>query len=111
MALTRAGDWIRMVLDGDVDAFNARAERERPDLRDADLRGADLRGLNLRRADLRGSYLRLGDLRGVDLSEADLDGASVNEARISGTLFPRTLPAEEISLSVWKGTRMRARRG
>ena len=111
MALTRAGEWIRLVLDGDLAAFNARAERERPDLRNADLRGVDLRRADLRRADLSGSYLRLADLRGVDLSEADLDGASINETLISGALFPRDLPAEEITLSVWKGTRMRARRG
>lgn len=109
MALTKAGVWIRLLLDGELPAFNARAESERPDLRNADLRAADLRGANLRRADLRDSYLRTADLRGVDLSEADLDGASINEAKISGTLFPRDLPAEEITLSVWKGTRMRAR--
>ena len=111
MALTRAGEWIRMLLDEDIDAFNARTARERPDLRNADLRGADLRKAVLRRADLNGSHLRLADIRGVDLSEADLDGASINEAQISGTLFPRDLPADEITLSVWKGTRMRARRG
>ena len=111
MALTRTGAWIEMLLGGEIDAFNRRAKGERPDLANADLRMADLRGANLRRADLRGAYLRLADLRGIDLSEADLDGASINEARISGTFFPRDISADEITLSVWKGTRMRARRG
>ena len=90
---------------------NRRAAKEQPDLQNADLRMADLRGMNLRRANLRGAYLRHADLRGVDLSEVDLDGASINEARISGTFFPRDVPADEITLSVWKGTRLRARRG
>jgi uncharacterized protein YjbI with pentapeptide repeats len=100
-----------MLLGGEIDAFNRRAAKERPDLENADLRMADLRGMNLRRANLRGAYLRHADLRGVDLSEADLDGASINEARISGTFFPRDVSADEITLSVWKGTRLRARRG
>jgi uncharacterized protein YjbI with pentapeptide repeats len=111
MALTRAGAWVELLLAGEVEAFNERAGRERPELADTDLRLADLRGMNLRRANLRGAYLRQADLRGLDLSEADLDGASINEARISGTLFPRDIAADEITLSVWKGTRMRARRG
>jgi uncharacterized protein YjbI with pentapeptide repeats len=111
MALIRAGVWVEMLLNGQIDAFNARAETERPDLENADLRMADLRAVNLRRAIMRGAYLRLADLRGVDLSEADLDGASINEARISGAFFPRDISADEITLSVWRGTRMRARRG
>jgi uncharacterized protein YjbI with pentapeptide repeats len=111
MALTRAGAWIELLHGGDLKAFNARAAKERPALENADLRMADLRGAHLKQANLRGAYLRQADLRGVDLSEADLDGASINEARISGTFFPRDLSAEEITLSVWKGTRLRTRRG
>ena len=106
MALTRTGPWVALLLADDLTAFNERAGRERPDLADANLRMADLRSANLR-----GAYLRGADLRGLDLSDADLDGASINEARISGTLFPRDISADEIQLSVWKGTRMRARRG
>lgn len=111
MALTRRGAWIELLLGEGVEEFNKRAQTEPPDLQNADLRMADLRRMDLRRADLRGAYLRAADLRGVDLLEADMDGASINEARISGALFPRNISAEEITLSVWKGTRMRAGRG
>jgi uncharacterized protein YjbI with pentapeptide repeats len=102
--------WIRLLRAGDTEEFNRRAEREPPDLENADLRMVDARRANLRRANLRGAYLRNADLRGIDLSEADLDGASLNEARLSGTLFPRDLDAQEITLSVWKGTRLRVQR-
>ena len=110
MALTRAGVWVELLLAGQMAAFNDRASSQRPDLENADLRMADLREANLRQANLRGAYLRQADLRGLDLSEANLDGASINEARISGTLFQRDIAADEITLSVWKGTRLRARR-
>lgn len=111
MELKRAGAWIELLRSERIDEFNERARSEPPDLENADLRMADLRRADLRRAKMRGAYLRLADLRGVDLGDADLDGASINEARISGTLFPRDISADEISLSVWKGTRMRAGRG
>ncbi|MFO7636044.1 MAG: GNAT family N-acetyltransferase [Clostridia bacterium] len=42
-------------------------------------------------------------------SETRLDGASINAAKVSGTLFPRELSAEEITLSLLHGTRMRYR--
>jgi uncharacterized protein YjbI with pentapeptide repeats len=77
------------------------------DLTGAHLRGYDLRKCKLRKADLTGAYLRSADLRSVDLSEAKLDGASIKEAKVSGTLFPRNMPAEEISLSLQHGTRLR----
>jgi uncharacterized protein YjbI with pentapeptide repeats len=101
---------MQLLLERDLVAFNERASRERPDLENADLRMADLHDATLREANLRGAYLRQADLRAVDLSEADLDGASIHEARISGTLFPSDIHADEISLSVSMGTRMRARR-
>jgi len=41
------------------------------------------------------------------LSTTLLDGASIGGAKISGTLFPRNLDAEEITLSLVHGTRMR----
>jgi uncharacterized protein YjbI with pentapeptide repeats len=47
------------------------------------------------------------DLRGVDFSKACLVGASINGARISGGFFPVELSANEISLSIQHGTRMR----
>ncbi|MCU0765930.1 MAG: pentapeptide repeat-containing protein [Gammaproteobacteria bacterium] len=89
-------------------AFNA----ERALGRACDLRGADLRGVDLRKADLRGldlsdAYLRQADLRGVDLRETRLEGASLFEARISGAFFPPELRAEEITLSLLHGTRLR----
>jgi uncharacterized protein YjbI with pentapeptide repeats len=108
MSLTKSGAWIELLTADRIEEFNERARSEAPDLQNADLRMADLRRVDVRRANLRGAYLRGADLRGVDLSEANLDGASINEARISGTLFPRSISADEITLSVWKGTRMRA---
>jgi uncharacterized protein YjbI with pentapeptide repeats len=54
-----------------------------------------------------GAYLRHADLRGLDLSETNLEGASINSAKISGTYFPTTLSAEEITLSLVHGTRLR----
>ena len=89
-------------------AFNAERELGRQ----CDLRGADLRGVDLRKADLRGldlsdAYLRQADLRGVDLRETRLEGASLFEARISGAYFPQEVRAEEITLSLLHGTRLR----
>jgi uncharacterized protein YjbI with pentapeptide repeats len=110
MALNVRTAWGCLLRDGQLDQFNKRAEKEIPDLENADLRMVDLRAANLRQANLEGAYLRNADLRGVDLSEANLDGASIHEARISGALFPRDILADELTLSVWKGTRMRARR-
>jgi len=77
------------------------------DLTGAHLRGYDLRKCKLRQADLTGAYLRSADLRSLDLSEAKLDGASIKEAKVSGTLFPRSLPPDEIGLSLTHGTRLR----
>ncbi len=46
---------------------------------------------------------------GVDLTHTNLQGASINSAKISGTYFPPTLSAEEITLSLVHGTRLRYR--
>jgi len=46
-------------------------------------------------------------LPGVDFSKACRVGASINGARISGGFFPVELNANEISLSIQHGTRMR----
>lgn len=92
-----------------VDEFNALAAEKPVDLENADLRMVDLRKANLAKANMRGAYLRNADLRGVDLSDADLTGASLHEARVSGCLFPINIAAEEISMSVTLGTRMRPR--
>jgi len=100
----------RLLREGDIPAFNSRrAAGESFDLREADLRGVDLRGMHAAGLDMRGAYLRGADLRGVDFRETLLEGASINGAKISGTFFPVELPAEEITLSLLHGTRMRYR--
>ena len=95
---------------GHVADFNRRrSEGEGCDLRNADLRGADLRELDAQELDLSGAYLRHADLRGLDLRHTNLEGASINSAKISGTYFPASLSAEEITLSLVHGTRLRYR--
>jgi len=95
---------------GEVARFNkARAEGVACDLRGADLRGLDLRQIDPRGLDLRDAYLRQVDLRGLDLRETRLDGASLYGAKISGAYFPAELSAEELTLSLLHGTRLRYR--
>lgn len=99
-----------LLKEGRVDEFNRRrAAGESCDLRSADLRGSDLRGLEARDLDLANAYLRHADLRGIDLTHTNLEGASINSAKISGTYFPAALSAEEITLSLVHGTRLRYR--
>lgn len=100
----------RLLKEGKIEEFNRRrAKGEHCDLRNADLRGTDLRDLDAKNLDMSGAYLRHADLRGLDLSETHLEGASINSAKISGTYFPATLSAEEITLSLVHGTRLRNR--
>lgn len=100
----------QLLRNGKVDEFNTLRERGHGcDLRNADLRGLDLRKLDARGLDLRDCYLRQADLRGMDFSETRLEGASINGAKVSGVLFPRDLSADEITLSLLHGTRMRYR--
>jgi uncharacterized protein YjbI with pentapeptide repeats len=63
----------------------------------------------LKDADLSGAYLRGANLSGQDLSLAKMHGASLKSAKISGCLFPASISAEEIRLSVDLGTRLRHR--
>ena len=99
-----------LLKEGCIDEFNRRrADGEACDLRNADLRGTDLRGLNARDLDLSDAYLRHADLRGIDMTHTNLEGASINSAKISGTYFPPSLSAEEITLSLVHGTRLRCR--
>ena len=95
--------------DEKVEAFNRHVDSNggEVDLQNAHLRSYDLRKCNLRLADLRGAYMRASDLRALDLSEAQLEGASIKDAKISGVMFPRSLSANEINLSVTHGTRLR----
>ena len=99
----------QLLLDGDIDAFNRRREKiAECSLAGLDLSGVDLRNMNASGLDMRDCRLKHSDLRGIDFSEANLVGASISCAEISGTLFPRNLSAEEITLSLVHGTRMRA---
>jgi uncharacterized protein YjbI with pentapeptide repeats len=109
MALDRDSVLVRLLREEKVDDFNEHVKSSPPQLDPADLRMVDLRRADLVKANLRGAYLRNADLRGVDLSDADLSGASLHDARISGCLFPASIPAEEITLSISQGTRMRSR--
>jgi uncharacterized protein YjbI with pentapeptide repeats len=111
MPVSKRKPLCHLLSNGEVDAFNREVTRlgGTADLADADLRGVDLRHASLKHADLTGAYLRAADLRGVDLSEAQLAGASLRQAQVSGTLFPVSLGAEEIRMSVELGTRMRPR--
>jgi uncharacterized protein YjbI with pentapeptide repeats len=97
--------------DGEKERFNAEVVNlKKPvDLENCNLQGVDLRGVNLVDANLKDSYLKSADLRGVDLSHAKLSGASIHKARIGGVLFPKSIDASEIRLSVEYGTRMRER--
>jgi uncharacterized protein YjbI with pentapeptide repeats len=98
----------QLLKQGKIDEFNQRRHAgEACDLEQADLRGVDLRGLDASNLNLSGAYLRHADLRGLDLRTAYLEGASINSAKISGTYFPISLSAEEITLSLVHGTRLR----
>ncbi len=100
---------VQLLRHGDVKAVNqALKQMDSPSLRGADLCGMDLREIASCGLDMRDCHLRRTDLRGVDLSSALLDGASIGGAKISGTLFPKQLSAEEITLSLVHGTRMRS---
>jgi len=98
----------QLLRNGKVEEFNQKvAAGAECSLIGADLRALDLRKLHAKNLNLQDSYLRMTDLRGVDFSETNLEGASINGAKISGTYFPKQLRAEEITLSLTHGTRMR----
>jgi uncharacterized protein YjbI with pentapeptide repeats len=111
MALILPSPLVQLLRDERLDEFNELARQKAPDLENADLRMVDLRKAYLVNANLNGAYLRNADMRGVDLSGATMAGASLHEARVSGCYFPPTISADEISLSVAIGTRMRVRPG
>ena len=94
--------------EGKIKEFNAsKAGGKVPNLRDTDMRGLDLRGMDAAGLDMSNCYFRQTDLRGIDFSQTKLEGASVNGAKISGCLFPKELSAEEITMSLLHGTRLR----
>ncbi len=92
----------------DTKAFNQMKEAGKTcNLVCVNLRGLDMRGLDADGLDFTDSYMRNADLRGVDFRTAILEGVNIRGAKISGTYFPAVLTAEEISLSLENGTRMR----
>ena len=98
----------QLLKKGKIKEFNKRrAAGEGVDLVHADFRGCDLRDLDADGLDLSCCYFHQTDLRGLDLRNTNLEGASINGARISGVYFPAELSAEEITLSLLHGTRLR----
>lgn len=101
----------QLLREGNIAEFNRRiAAGETCDLTGCDFRHVDLRGIQADGLDLRDGYFHQSDLRGIDLRHANIEGASINGARISGTYFPPEVAAEEISLSLIHGTRLRYRK-
>ena len=98
----------RLVREGNVETFNSEREKGAQfDLVGADFRGVNLNGINVDGLDLSNCYFRQADLRGLDLRGANLDGASIHAARISGVYFPDDFSAEELTMSLVHGTRLR----
>ncbi len=93
-----------------IEEFNElRKNGEKLDFSYCDFRNLDLRGMNAANIDFSHAYFRQSDLRGIDFSQSRLEGSSINSARISGVYFPVALSADEITLSLLHGTRMRYR--
>ncbi len=98
----------RLLRKGQVDEFNRqRAAGINGDLTRCDFRGVDLRGINADGIDFSGSYFRQADLRGIDFTNSTLQGATIYAAKISGAYFPDRLSADEITMSLLHGTRLR----
>lgn len=101
-----------LLREENIAEFNRRrAAGEQVSLAGAMLRSLDLRGLDADGLDLRDACLRGCDLRGIDFRTALLDGATLTEARVSGCYFPAALSADELRLSLEKGTRLRLSAG
>ena len=98
----------RLLREGKIAEFNERKSRgESCNLTGADFRSIDLTGIEADGLDFSNCYFRMSNLRGIDFSNANLEGASIHGAQISGAYFPAQLTADEISLSLEHGTRMR----
>ena len=108
MAYDKDEPMYQLLANDKISEFNdARAAGKTVDLQEAHLRGADLKTLNADGLDLQDAYFRNADLRGIDFRNTNIEGASIIEAQISGCYFPHSLSAEEIRLSLEKGTRLR----
>ena len=100
----------RLLREGHIKEFNSqRAAGINGDLTSSDFRSIDLRGINADNIDFSGCYFRQADLRGIDFTYANLKGASIHAAKISGAYFPETFSADEITMSLLHGTRLRLR--
>jgi len=97
----------QLLRESRIEEFNAQRTQKTYDLSGFDFRSVDLRGLIADGLNFQDCYFRHADLRGVDLRQCQLEGASLASAMISGTYFPSELLAEEITLSVVYGTRLR----
>ncbi|MBT5228691.1 MAG: pentapeptide repeat-containing protein [Methylococcales bacterium] len=101
----------RLVRDEKLVTFNKlKAQGAEIDFEGCDFRGLDLRKMDVSGISFKNAYFRQTDLRGLDFSKCNFEGASICNAKISGSYFPQRLPAEEITLSLAHGTRMRYRR-
>lgn len=97
-----------LLQDDNIEAFNqGRENGEAVNLANAKFRAFDLKGANLQDLDLSGAYFKNADLRGQDFRGCNLDGCSLLNAKISGVYFPNCYSADEITLSVLHGTRLR----
>jgi len=100
----------QLLREGKVELFNEKkAAGEVANMSGFDFRNMNLQGVDASGLDLSNCYFRKTDMRGLDLSQANLQGASIHDARISGVLFPDQLAAEEITLSLDHGVRLRYR--
>ena len=97
------------VRKGKIKEFNEKREEGNTfNLSGLDLRAFDLRGLDTRGLNFVDSYMRNANLAGLDLRSCPMDGASFYGAHVSGTYFPHEIPAEEINMSIDRGTRIRS---
>jgi|JYMV01.1.fsa_nt_gi uncharacterized protein YjbI with pentapeptide repeats len=98
------------IIDEEVDEFNKICLSEDYfDLSSHSFLSVDFRKLDLSKASFNfdNCYFKSSDLRGQTLVKSTFSGASMHLARVSGVLFPETVSAQEIELSINKGTRIR----
>jgi hypothetical protein len=112
----------KVLVSGRYESLKDAAEKNKLNLRGADLRGVDLQGANLWMADLReadfcgddlreadfcGADLRGADLRRTDLREADFRGANLRTTNLQGVdlrgakLQNADLFGADLDFSVW----------
>ena len=104
---------ILTVLGRTLRPFDQRADYQRIDLHNTDLRGAVFlrsnlegvvfRGANLSGADLRQACLRNADVTDANLEGADLRGANLTEASLVRANFNSTDLTELVSKDLWDG--------